>query len=420
MGGKTPTESVERDGSSPHRQLGAGRCCYLLGALPLLLAVLLYNLPLLIDEWEGLYGYGTAPTYGLPPRVGELFKLYDTNADGVIDPIEFVQLSAQFKDQANYSYVEFDFVDTEGGPGAEMLLVRAEYVGIDMDSMTKFKDKEYLLGSPEQILPGLVKWREAHRPLTLVGARNFRAFLPPMEDWPFGQAYLIIEPVHDTIMLHMNRYHPAPPSSKKETLLHAILSQLHPNIFLQNRFGPRGAVAVVRAYNEDYLDIVIRVHAEFQLNEAPDYPFWLTPAQFAGRLVISRDAQHVHHFELALPTHKQLNIDMEWLIGDDSNEVDIGYVPRMTVFAPLPSVPWQEDVEDMELDMSSEVPYNFSQLSWDREMPLVEAQQILEKKMYPFKRVEYLPYLQAIEEARAGGKLVHHVLLWGALDDQSC
>ena len=38
--------------------------------------------------------------------------------------------------------VEFDFVDTEGGPGAEMLLVRAEYVGIDMDSMTKFKDKE--------------------------------------------------------------------------------------------------------------------------------------------------------------------------------------------------------------------------------------------------------------------------------------
>ena len=57
------------------------------------------------------------------------------------------------------------------------------------------------------------------------------------------------------------------------------------------------------------------------------------------------------------------------------------------MFAPLPSVPWQEDVEDMELDMSSEVPYNFSQLSWDREMPLVEAQQILEKKMYPFKRV---------------------------------
>ncbi len=51
-----------------------------------------------------------------------------------------------------------------------------------------------------------------------------------------------------------------------------------------------------------------RVHAEFQLNSEPSYPFWFTPAQFAGRLIINKTSQHVEHFELYLPTDKQLNI----------------------------------------------------------------------------------------------------------------
>ena len=59
--------------------------------------------------------------------------------------------------------VEFDFVDTEGGPGAEMLLVRAEYVGIDMDSMTKFKDKEVC-----DILPVCVPLEHSFCPLSVL------------------------------------------------------------------------------------------------------------------------------------------------------------------------------------------------------------------------------------------------------------
>ena len=51
-----------------------------------------------------------------------------------------------------------------------------------------------------------------------------------------------------------------------------------------------------------------RCHAEFQLHEPPEMPFWFTPAQFAGRLVISRDFSHIAAFEVELPTVKTLNI----------------------------------------------------------------------------------------------------------------
>ncbi len=51
-----------------------------------------------------------------------------------------------------------------------------------------------------------------------------------------------------------------------------------------------------------------RVHAEFQLNSVPDYPFWFTPAQFSGRIIMNHDSEHIYYFELELPTDHLLNI----------------------------------------------------------------------------------------------------------------
>ena len=51
-----------------------------------------------------------------------------------------------------------------------------------------------------------------------------------------------------------------------------------------------------------------RVHAEYQLNDEPNRQFWFTPAQYTGRLIIDKEAQHVEFFELYVPTNKQLNI----------------------------------------------------------------------------------------------------------------
>lgn len=116
------------------------------------------------------------------------------------------------------------------------------------------------VGSPETLLPGLLSWKEAQEPLHAYGALNFRAFLPPTEEWPLATPYFIVNQQADETQTHMNRYYPQPPPLN-HALLHSLLAQFHPNVFLVTRFGPRGTVALVRAQNEHMLDIVIRYTA---------------------------------------------------------------------------------------------------------------------------------------------------------------
>lgn len=47
-----------------------------------------------------------------------------------------------------------------------------------------------------------------------------------------------------------------------------------------------------------------RIHAEFQLSEPPDFPFWFSPGQFTGHIVLSKDATHVRDFRLFVPNHR--------------------------------------------------------------------------------------------------------------------
>ena len=51
-----------------------------------------------------------------------------------------------------------------------------------------------------------------------------------------------------------------------------------------------------------------RIHAEFQLNEAPYYPFWFTPAQFTGNLIVSRDFKKMLSLTAHVPADKKLNV----------------------------------------------------------------------------------------------------------------
>lgn len=60
--------------------------------------------------------------------------------------------------------------------------------------------------------------------------------------------------------------------------------------------------------NIKLINLILRIHAEFQLNEPPYYPFWFTPAQFNGRLIIAKNLSHVEYFKIYLPNEKLLNI----------------------------------------------------------------------------------------------------------------
>ena len=57
-----------------------------------------------------------------------------------------------------------------------------------------------------------------------------------------------------------------------------------------------------------YYPNTYRAHVEFQLNELPYYPFWFTPAQLAGRLIVNTSSGEIYYFELTLPADKHLNV----------------------------------------------------------------------------------------------------------------
>ena len=44
------------------------------------------------------------------------------------------------------------------------------------------------------------------------------------------------------------------------------------------------------------------------MNEPPINPFWFTPAQFTGHLIIERSALEVVEFHMFVPTDKRLNV----------------------------------------------------------------------------------------------------------------
>ena len=180
-----------------------------------------------------------------------------------------------------------------------------------------------MFGPPEKLLPGLTSWKNAQHPFQAYGALNFKAFLPLTAQTSFSDPYYVIDAELYGRQTQMSYYHPSAPRGREE-ILHALLSQFHPNIFVNSRFSPRGTLAIIRAENDEYYDVVIRLarvasplvivfvcyraHAEFQLNEEPNYPFWFTPAQFKGRLIITKDGSHVEYFEMHVPNYQSLNV----------------------------------------------------------------------------------------------------------------
>lgn len=136
------------------------------------------------------------------------------------------------------------------------------------------------------------------RPRQTYTERDLSAFLPQTVGEP-GQLWALDA---DKMAAILRQFHPRPS-------MHLVASG--------RRAGPDGAFAILRAISPAYLDIVIRVHAEFYLTpddwRSPDNSLiraWYTPAYFAGRVLVNRQAGTVDHFQLALTTEKSLNVHL--------------------------------------------------------------------------------------------------------------
>ena len=189
----------------------------------------------------------------------------------------------------------------------------------------------------------------------------------------------------------------------------AFLRQFHPGAAVRAPFGGEvpGTWALLRAVGPDAFELLLRAHAILNLDDGVVYK----PAQFEGRLVIGRDGA-LRSFTLALPsrdTNVDVNVPMpnaaeEKWVDAEGNEVrmspmaaDIGWVPRMELTsAPVPAP------------------------AWTHEIPDETARLALRRAFYPFAALDWLPFEEAVLAARERQKPLHLVLLFGALDDDSC
>ncbi len=170
-----------------------------------------------------------------------------------------------------------------------------------------------------------------------------------------------------------------------------LLRQLHPNPRLDldiNNGDSLGLWACLRAYNDEFVDIVFRVHAEFVIGSGR-----FTPSQFAGHLIIDRSTEEITFFQMHVP-NGTLNFDAYWnTVGSD-----IGYCPQMELCTgTLP-----HDVE-----------FTASITQEDAEHALIAC-------FYKFQRINWVSLEAALEMAPAQQKPIHAVSLDGPIFDESC
>lgn len=220
--------------------------------------------------------------------------------------------------------------------------------------------------------PAPARERERH------GAERFRAFLPP-GPVALGEVWRVAD----------------------EAVL-AFLKQLHPGAVLRGHFDGGevpGTYASLRAVSDEAFELLLRAHAVFQLEEGVIYK----PAQFEGRLFVARESGALLWFRLELPsrdTNVDVNVPADHVRDGRkvrSMSADIGWVPRMEL-------------------ASGEPP----SLAWTQEVPLEEARLALRRSFYTFAALDWLPFDEAVLRSRRTETPLHLVLLFGALDDDSC
>ncbi len=155
--------------------------------------------------------------------------------------------------------------------------------------------------------------------------------------------------------------------------------------------GKKGAKACLRALSPEYAEIAFRIHALFVL-DGPDARF--VPAQFAGRLIISRSENNVIAFSLSLP-RRNSNVNINAF-----GVADIGFIPRMELFA----IP--ESLAD--------------EISWESTITEEESRKKLKSAFYKFAKIEWTPIEETVELAKTTNRPIHALVLFGTLDDESC
>lgn len=178
-----------------------------------------------------------------------------------------------------------------------------------------------------------------------------------------------------------------------------LLKQLHPEPNLDmhiNSGDSRGLWACLRGYNDEFADIVFRIHAEFALTDG-----WFTPSQFTGHLLIDRIKEKIVFFHMHVP-QGVLNFDVNWKKDKDQPGMitDIGFCPQMELRAEVEGIAQDTD---------------FSESITEK-----EASQKLIRCFYKSQQINWVSLEEALEMAPAQQKPIHAISINGPLFDESC
>ncbi|GFN82921.1 selenoprotein n [Plakobranchus ocellatus] len=398
--------------------------CY----LPLLTLVLLSSASVWIASylWNRVDNLVFQRTESVGWEMVDLFGNFDTDGDFYLsfdEALPLIQLMSEYKQVLNDSALQRNVPADE-----HVIKLEAHFSPLNISTMTKDWLHDF---NNNYSFHGLFKWQSPNVQHQEYPVSAFLDFLPYgiTNIPPPGTVYTIISApsnVYNAIPAvgRSTRHYPPQPSGKGR-IIHSLLSMLHPRPFVIMRFPPQGAMGCVRAVSKTHVHVMFRVHAEFQLNEPPRDPFWFSPAQFLGSLIIARDGSSIEHFHLYVPTKRGLNVDMEWLMEDNSEgmEVDIGFMPMMELVSPRRSRPQasaKDEINDEIQSGTQSEDGSFSHIEWDSQITEEAAKEAMELEFFPFKTIKYYNLSEAFDHSASTGKLVHSILLWGALDDQSC
>ena len=175
-----------------------------------------------------------------------------------------------------------------------------------------------------------------------------------------------------------------------------LFKQLHPkpNFFLHINAGDSfGLWACLRAYNEQYADIMFRIHAEFAFKDG-----WFTPSQFTGHLVIDRLKGKVSFFEMYVP-EGPVNFDVNRVLHG-RRIAGTGYCSKMELRAGT-----QDLLENVEFTEA---------------ITQAAAERALILRFYKSQHINWVPPDQVLEMAQAQQKPIHVISIDGPLVDESC
>lgn len=249
---------------------------------------------------------------------------------------------------------------------------------LSQDRFNRIKERAIKRNYPEA---DALTWKQAlalfnFKPVQLLmeyRSKDFQAFLPPTS----VNVGDIWELDSEGILTFLRQFHPG------------ATPQL--TVFSSRTRRHEGMKACLRAISPEYAEIVFRIHVQFRLH-APGAR--LLPAQFTGRLILNLHEHSVYQFSLSLPTRNS-NVDINFL-----GCADMAFVPRMALCY----------LSDASLH----------DLAWEASISEQDARQKLARAFYKFVDIEWTPIEGTVERAEATNRPIHAVVLFGALDDESC